>query len=77
MSSIFVVAAGILLTSLSAGVLMGWMGLLCSQEGFAPGEAVYLTQVPVEASLWATNAEGQFARNLMKWNSDCLRFYAL
>jgi len=33
-----VAAAGILLTTLGVGVLMGWMGLLRSQEGFAVGD---------------------------------------
>ncbi|MEG4009854.1 hypothetical protein QUA41_29215 [Microcoleus sp. Pol11C1] len=67
-----VVAAGILLTTLSIGALMGWMGLLWSQGGFAPGEAVHLTQEQAEALRWVTSAEGKFARNLMKWNSDSL-----
>jgi hypothetical protein len=35
------VAAGILLTKLGSGDSMGWMGLLWSQGGFAPGEAVH------------------------------------
>lgn len=39
-----VVAAGILLTTLGIGALMGWMGLLWSQGGFAPGEPVDLSQ---------------------------------
>jgi hypothetical protein len=67
-----VVAAGILLTTLGIGALMGWMGLLWSQGGFAPGEAVHLTQEQAEALRWATSAEGKFARNLMRWNSDSL-----
>ncbi|MEG3918477.1 hypothetical protein QUA07_04920 [Microcoleus sp. T3_A4] len=67
-----VVAAGILLTTLGIGALMGWMGLLWSQGGFAPGEAVHLTQEQTEALRWATTAEGKLARNLMKWNSDSL-----
>ena len=67
-----VVAAGILLTTLGIGALMGWMGLLWSQGGFAPGEGVYLTQEQAEALRWATSGEGKFARNLMKWNSDSL-----
>ncbi len=67
-----VVAAGILLTMLGIGALMGWMGLLWSQGGFAPGEAVHLTQEQAEGFRWATSGEGKFARNLMKWNSDGL-----
>jgi hypothetical protein len=67
-----VVAAGILLTTLGIGALMGWMGLLWSQGGFAPGEAVHFTHEQAEALEWATSAEGKFARNLMKWNSDSL-----
>lgn len=67
-----VVAAGILLTTLGIGALMGWMGLLWSQGGFAPGEAVHLTQEQAEALRWATSGEGRFARNLMRWNSDGL-----
>ncbi|MGA9382813.1 MAG: DUF6753 family protein [Phormidium sp.] len=67
-----VVAAGVLLTTLGIGALMGWMGLLWSQGGFAPGEAVHLTQEQAEALRWATSAEGKFARNLMRWNSDSL-----
>ncbi|MEG4576229.1 hypothetical protein QUA56_26695 [Microcoleus sp. N3A4] len=67
-----VVAAGILLTTLGIGALMGWMGLLWSQGGFAPGKAVHLTQEQAEALRWASSAEGKFARNLMKWNSDSL-----
>jgi hypothetical protein len=67
-----VVAAGILLTTLGVGALMGWMGVLWSQGGFAPGEAVHLTQEQAEALRWATSGEGKFARNLMKWNSDGL-----
>ncbi|MEG5004302.1 hypothetical protein QUB17_11620 [Microcoleus sp. B5-C4] len=67
-----VVAAGILLTTLGIGALMGWMGLLWSQGGFAPGEAVHFTHEQAEALEWATSAEGKFARNLMKWNSDNL-----
>ncbi|WP_019488091.1 DUF6753 family protein [Kamptonema formosum] len=67
-----VVAAGILLTTLGIGALMGWMGLLWSQGGFAPGEAVHLTQEQAEALRWATSAEGKLARNLMKWNSGKL-----
>ena len=67
-----VVAAGILLTTLGIGALMGWMGLLWSQGEFAPGEAVHLTQEQAEALRWATSAEGKFARNLMRWNSDGL-----
>jgi hypothetical protein len=67
-----VVAAGILLTTLGIGALMGWMGLLWSQGGFAPGEPVHLTQEQAEALRWATSGEGKFAQNLMKWNSDSL-----
>ena len=67
-----VVAAGILLTTLGIGALMGWMGLLWSQGGFAPLEAVHLTQEQAEALRWASSAEGKFARNLMKWNADSL-----
>ncbi len=67
-----VVAVGILLTTLGIGALMGWMGLLWSQGGFAPGEPVHLTQEQAEALRWVTSAEGKFARNLMKWNSDSL-----
>jgi hypothetical protein len=67
-----VVAASILLTTLGIGALMGWMGLLWSQGGFSPGQPVHLTQEQVEALHWATSAEGKFARNLMKWNSDSL-----
>ena len=67
-----VVAAGILLTTLGIGALMGWMGLLWSQGGFAPGEAVHLTLEQAETLRWATSTEGKFARNLMKWNSDGL-----
>jgi len=67
-----VVAAGILLTTLGIGALMGWMGLLWSQGGFAPGEAVHLTQEQAEALRWATSGEEKLARNLMKWNSDSL-----
>ena len=66
------VAAGVLLTTLGIGALMGWMGLLWLQGGFAPREAVNLTQEQAEALRWATSAEGKFARNLMKWNSDSL-----
>ncbi len=66
------VAAGILLTTLGVGALMGWMGVLWSQGGFAPGEGVYLTQEQAEALRWATSAEGKFARNLIRWNSDSL-----
>jgi hypothetical protein len=67
-----VVAAGILLTTLGIGALMGWMGVLWSQGGFAPGKPVHLTQEQAEALRWATSAEGKLARNLMKWNSDSL-----
>ena len=67
-----VVVAGILLTTLGVGALMGWMGVLWSQGGFAAGEAVHLTQEQAEALRWATSAEGKFARNLMRWNSDSL-----
>jgi hypothetical protein len=67
-----VVAAGILLTTLGIGALMGWMGLLWLQGGFAPDESVHLTQEQAEALRWATSAEGKFARNLMKWSSDSL-----
>ncbi len=67
-----VVATGILLTTLGIGGLMGWMGLIWSQGGFAPGEPVYLTQEQAEALRWATSGQGKFARNLMKWNSDSL-----
>ncbi|WP_265238874.1 DUF6753 family protein [Lyngbya sp. CCAP 1446/10] len=67
-----VIAAGILLTTLGVGALMGWMGLLWLQGKFAPGEAVHLTQEQAEALLWATRAEGKCDRNLMKWNSDGL-----
>lgn len=66
------VAAGILLTTLGVGALMGWMGVLWSQGGFAPGEGVYLTQEQAEALRWATSGEGKFARNLIRWNSDSL-----
>jgi hypothetical protein len=67
-----VVAAGVLLTTLGIGALMGWMGLLWSQEGFAPGELVHLTQEQAEALRWVTSGEGKFARNLMRWNADSL-----
>ena len=67
-----VVAAGILLTTLGIGALMGWMGLLWSQGGFAPGELIHLSQEQAEALHWATSTEGKFARRLMKWNSDSL-----
>lgn len=36
------------------------------------GEAVHLTQEQPEALRWATSAEGKFAQNLMRWNSDSL-----
>jgi len=49
------------------------MVLLWSQGGFVPGEAVHLTQEQAEALRWATSAEGKFARNLMKWNSDSVK----
>jgi hypothetical protein len=65
-------AAGILLVALGAGAVMGWMGLLWSQGGLAPGEAVSLTQEQAEALRWATSTEGKFAQNLMKWNADSL-----
>ncbi|MEG4940821.1 DUF6753 family protein [Microcoleus sp. F4-D5] len=65
-------AAGILLVALGAGAVMGWMGLLWSQRGFAPGEPIHLTQEQAESLRWASSAEGRFARNLMKWNSDSL-----
>ncbi|MEG3976528.1 hypothetical protein QT970_18175 [Microcoleus sp. herbarium8] len=42
-------AADILLTTLSVGDSMGWMGLLWSQGGFALGEAIYLTLEVAEA----------------------------
>ena len=48
------VGAGILLTTLGIGALMGWMGVLWSQGGFAPGKAVHLTQEQAEALRWAT-----------------------
>jgi hypothetical protein len=67
-----VVAAGILLTTLGIGALMGWMGLLWSQGRFAPGEPIHLSQEQAEALRWATSGEGKFARNLIKWNSDSL-----
>jgi hypothetical protein len=67
-----VVATGILLTTLGIGALMGWMGLLWSQERFVLGEPIHLTQDQAEALRWATSAEGKFARNLMKWNADSL-----
>ncbi|MEG4301755.1 hypothetical protein QUB16_03460 [Microcoleus sp. D3_18a_C4] len=67
-----VVVAGILLTTLYVGALMEWMGLLWLQRGFAPGKAVHFTHEQAEALEWATSAEGKFARNLMKWNSDSL-----
>jgi hypothetical protein len=35
------VAAGILLTMLGIGALMGWMGLLWSQGGFAPEQCKF------------------------------------
>ena len=66
------VAASILLTTLGIGALMGWMGLLWLQGGFAPGEPVHLTQEQAEAMRWASSAEGKLARNLMKWNLDSL-----
>ncbi|MDQ2099285.1 MAG: hypothetical protein QQW96_16775 [Tychonema bourrellyi B0820] len=69
------VAAGIvniLLTNLGIGGLIGWMSLLWSEGGCAPGEAVHLTQEQAEALRWATSTEGKFDRNLMKWNSDSL-----
>ena len=59
-----VVATGILLTTLGIGALMGWMGLLWSQGGFAPGEAVYLTQEQAEALLWATSTLGEVCSQL-------------
>ena len=70
-----VVASGIvniLLTTLGIGGLIGWMSLLWSEGGCAPGEAVHLTQEQAEALRWATSAEGKLARNLMKWNADSL-----
>ena len=67
-----VVVAGILLTTLGISALMEWMGLLWSQGGFAPGEAVHLTQEQAEALRWATSGEGKFAQNLMRWNLDSL-----
>lgn len=42
------------------------------QGGFAPGEAVHLTQEQAEALRWATSAEGKFDRDLIEWNSDSL-----
>jgi hypothetical protein len=67
-----VVVAGILLTMLGVGALMGCMGMLWLQGGFAPGEAVHLTQEQAQALRWTSSAEGKFARNLMRWNSDSL-----
>lgn len=34
-------AAGILLTTLGVGALMGWMGLLWSRGGFVAGQPVH------------------------------------
>lgn len=65
-------AAGILLVMLGVGALMGWMGWLWFQGGFAPGKPVHLTQEQAEALRWATSAEGKLARNLMRWNADSL-----
>ena len=65
-------AAGVLLVALGAGAVMGWMGFVRSQGGFAPGEPSRLTQEQAEALRWASSAEGKFARNLIKWNSDSL-----
>jgi len=39
-----IAAAGILLTTLGVGDLMGWMSLIWLQRGFAVGEAFKLTQ---------------------------------
>jgi hypothetical protein len=66
------VAGGILLTTLGVGALIGWMGLLWSQGGVAAREPVNLTQEQAEVLRWVTSADGKFARNLIKWNSDSL-----
>ena len=66
------VAGGILLTTLGVGALIGWMGLLWSQGGVAAEEPVNLTQEQAEVLRWVTSADGKFARNLIKWNSDSL-----
>ena len=66
-----VVAAGILLTTLGVSALMEWMGLLRSQRGFALGNQ-FVDSEQAEALRRATNAEGKFNRNLMRWNSDSL-----
>ncbi|MEG4293250.1 7-cyano-7-deazaguanine synthase [Microcoleus sp. C2C3] len=50
-----VVAAGILLTTLGIGALMGWMGLLWSQGGFSPGERVHLTQNQIKEKTEVVN----------------------
>jgi len=47
-------------------------GFTLVPEGICTGQAVSLTQEQAETLRWATSAEGKFARNLMRWNSDSL-----
>jgi len=61
-ASSLVVATCILLTTLGIGALMGWIGLLWSQEEFAPGKPVHLTQEQAEALRLETSGERKLAR---------------
>ncbi|MEG4070714.1 hypothetical protein QUA42_25810 [Microcoleus sp. Pol11C2] len=61
---------GILLTALGIGALIGWLTLVAKRV--YAGENGLLKQEQVEAFRWETSAEGKFARNLMRWNSNSL-----
>ncbi len=64
-------AAGILLAVLGLGFVMGTTVPPWLQGGYME-KSTKLTYKQYEAMQWAQSKEGQFARNLMKWNKGYL-----
>lgn len=64
-------AFGALLSTLGVGILLGMAVPIWLQGGYGD-KPRRLTLVETETLTWAMGKEGQFARNLMRWNGERL-----
>lgn len=65
-------AFGLLGASIGIGVLLGISVPVWLQGGYTVDESRKLTFTEAEVLRWGMSAEGKYARNLMKWNSNLL-----
>jgi hypothetical protein len=69
-----VIGAGVVLLAIGAGFFLGntWAIARAENVTYAPGKPRQLSLAEANALQWVTSEEGQFAQDLMKWNTDLL-----